>query len=80
MEKTINNAKLKAFFEQNPVLSTGEPVFLSKIILRNLDDDAFTELWNIPDLEITVSEAGGRYIEKRRRGLGLIKKRPEENI
>ena len=55
-----------------PVLGTSDQrIMLQKTFLKQLTDTEFIILWNMPNLDIIVTENTRAYIEKRRCELGL---------
>lgn len=55
-----------------PVLGTNDQrIMLQTTFLKTLNDTEFIILWNMPNLDIIVTENTRAYIENRRRGLNL---------
>jgi hypothetical protein len=63
-----------------PELEKETEMFISQNVIRNLTDNEFIELWNMPKIVIHCTNATKKYVEQRRRKLELIKTVPDSSI
>jgi hypothetical protein len=77
---TRNTIKMESLYKKIPQLIEGKKIFITGYILKTLTDEEFIYLWENIHIDIEADKKTMVYIEKRRDGLGLIKKLPEGEI
>lgn len=67
----LHERLITSIFKKIPELRGANEIGLSMVHFKKLTDEEFVTLWALPQLVIKVSDKAAKYLEERRRLLGL---------
>ena len=73
----LHKELVKSIFAKIPVLEEEEEIYINQGAFQLLTDEEFIVLWSLPNIVIRVSDNAAKYLEERRKLLGL--KRAEQS-